>query len=183
MAECCSWFQLVAQWRNRHYSFAIMSRETLLKGLHELEHREQPGSAAAQLRELKDEITASLEKGYTLKQVWTSLASGGLDVTFSGFKAAVYRMREDAEGLQKVSQGLKACPHCGKPIDVPAVDGPCDEQLHDEDLPPENERVDRVPASPSDGASAQVASDNSANTPFADVFLERKDFTAGRRWK
>ncbi|WCM18771.1 hypothetical protein NDK50_15175 [Paraburkholderia bryophila] len=160
-----------------------MSRENLLQRLHELEHCEQPGSAAAQLRELKNEIRILLGKGYTLKQVWTSLAVGGLDVTFSGFKAAVYRMRVDAEGLQKVSQGVNVCPHCGQPIDVPAVDGPRDDQPHGQDLPLENESGDRVPASVSDGASEQAASDGSANTPFADVFLECKDFTVGRRWK
>ncbi len=54
-------------------SVAVMSKEDLLEGLRNLERQEKPGSATAQLREIEAEISASLAKGYTLKQVWGSL--------------------------------------------------------------------------------------------------------------
>ena len=74
-----------------------MLKETLLKELRDLERRENPGIA----------------KGYTLKQVWTVLRTGGLDLTFSGFKSAFYREQERREKAQNFPNALEKCPHCG----------------------------------------------------------------------
>ncbi|WP_143328581.1 hypothetical protein AB9075_07130 [Burkholderia thailandensis] len=90
-----------------------MSKEELLEGLRDLERREKPGSATAQLREIETEITALLGNGYTLQQVWRSLAERGLKLSFSGFKSSYYRMRKEAGEFQKASNGFKECPHCG----------------------------------------------------------------------
>lgn len=93
-----------------------MSKEELLEGLRNLERREKPGSAAAQLREIETEITALLENGYTLQQVWRSLTERGLKLSFSGFKSSFYRMRKEAGGFQKTSNGFEECPHCGRAL-------------------------------------------------------------------
>ncbi|QKL91665.1 hypothetical protein HI802_05855 [Ralstonia solanacearum] len=90
-----------------------MSKEDLLEGLRNLERQEKPGSATAQLREIEAEISASLAKGYTLKQVWGSLYERGLKLSFSGFKSSFYRRQQEAKELQKVSNGFDECPHCG----------------------------------------------------------------------
>lgn len=90
-----------------------MSKEDLLEGLRDLERREKPGTAMAQLREIEAEITILLGKGYTLQQVWRSLTERGLKLTFSGFKSSFYRMQKEARELQKASNGLGECPHCG----------------------------------------------------------------------
>lgn len=90
-----------------------MSREELLEGLRDLEHRERPGTAAAQLREVRGEINALLAKGYTQKQVWNCLTGRGLKLTFSGFKTFLYRMQEDVNESQIVSKSFEKCPHCG----------------------------------------------------------------------
>lgn len=90
-----------------------MQKEDLLEGLRDLERREKPGTAAAQLREIEAEIKALLGKGYTLKQVWRSLADRGLELSFSGFKSCFYRMQKEVNGLQKASNGFDECPHCG----------------------------------------------------------------------
>ncbi|WP_124609613.1 MULTISPECIES: hypothetical protein [Burkholderia] len=95
-----------------------MSKEELLEGLRDLERREKPGSATAQLREIEAEVTALLEKGYTLQQVWRSLAERGLKLSFSGFKSSFYRMQKEVNELQKVSNGIEACPHCGAALTV-----------------------------------------------------------------
>ncbi len=70
----------------------------------------------AQLRQIKDEIKALRAKGYTQKQVWSSLKKQGLELTFSGFKTFLYRMQEEVNQSQKVSRGLGTCPHCGGEI-------------------------------------------------------------------
>lgn len=67
----------------------------------------------AQLGQIKDEIKALRAKGYTQKQVWSSLKKQGLELTFSGFKTFLYRMQEEVNQPQKVSKGLERCPHCG----------------------------------------------------------------------
>ncbi|WP_296224915.1 hypothetical protein [Ralstonia sp. UBA689] len=90
-----------------------MSKEDLLEGLRNLERREKPGSAAAQLREIEAEISASLAKGYTLKQVWSSLCERGLKLSFGGFKSSFYRGQRETKELQKVLNGFDECPHCG----------------------------------------------------------------------
>jgi hypothetical protein len=96
---------------------AVMStKEALLEGLRDLEQREMPGTAMAQLRQIKDEIKALRTKGYTQKQVWSSLKKQGLELTFSGFKTFLYRMQEEVDRSQKVSKSLKKCPHCGSEI-------------------------------------------------------------------
>ncbi|RQS04938.1 hypothetical protein DIE07_27555 [Burkholderia sp. Bp9002] len=93
-----------------------MSKEDLLEGLRDLERQEKPGSAAAQLRQIEAEITALLEKGYTLQQVWCSLTERGLKLSFSGFKSSFYRMQKEAGKLQKASNGFEECPHCGRAL-------------------------------------------------------------------
>ncbi|WP_175948782.1 hypothetical protein [Burkholderia pyrrocinia] len=92
---------------------AVMSREELLEALRDLDRREKPGSAAAQLREIEAEINARLAKGYTQKQIWTALRGRGLKLSFSGFKTCLHRMQKEVIELQKVSSRLETCPHCG----------------------------------------------------------------------
>jgi hypothetical protein len=90
-----------------------MSKKSLLEGLRDLERSEKPGTAAAQLREVKDEIDALLAKHYTQKQIWNCLTGRGLKLGFSGFKTFLYRMQEDVDESQKVSKSFEKCPHCG----------------------------------------------------------------------
>lgn len=90
-----------------------MSKEELLEGMRDLERREKPGSAAAQLREIEAEINIQLEKGYTQRQIWAALTERGLDLSFSGFKTCLNRMQKAVNELQKVSNGVETCPHCG----------------------------------------------------------------------
>lgn len=94
----------------------MSTKEALLEGLRDLEQRERPGTAMAQLRQIKDEIKALRAKGYTQKQVWSSLKKQGLELTFSGFKTFLYRMQEEVNQSQKVSNGFEKCPHCGGEI-------------------------------------------------------------------
>jgi hypothetical protein len=91
----------------------MSTKEALLDGLRDLEQRERPGTGVAQLRQIKDEIKALLSKGYTQKQVWSSLKEQGLQLTFSGFKTFLYRMQEEVDRSQKVSNSLERCPRCG----------------------------------------------------------------------
>ncbi|GAB6848196.1 TraK family protein [Paraburkholderia kururiensis] len=160
-----------------------MSREKLLEALHGLERRETPGSAATQLREVREEITAMLGKGFTLRRVWTALhEDGGLTMTYSAFKSAYYRMQPEAVQPQGVSTGVTTCPHCGKALPVvagrdsaPAGESSAEQPtLHGEG-----------PASPPPAAtSAAAASDShAARESFAEIFLQRREFAAGRRWK
>ncbi len=102
---------------------AVMSRESLLEGLRDLERSEKPGTVAAQLREVKDEINALLAKGYTQKQIWSALNGRGLTLTFSGFKTFLYRMQENVVRLQKASKSFVICPRCGAEVNGGARSG------------------------------------------------------------
>lgn len=161
----------------------VMSREKLLEALHGLERRETPGGAAAQLREVREEITAMLGKGFTLRRVWTALHDdGGLAMTYSAFKSAYYRMQPEAAQPQGVLTGVTTCPHCGKALPVVAGQdsGPDDEPSAEQTTVHGD-----GPASPPPAAtSAAAASDShAARESFAEIFLQRREFVAGRRWK
>ena len=106
-------------------SMTAMAKEDLLEGLRDLEQGE-PGTATAQLREIKDEIDALLAKRYTQKQIWNALTERGLKLTFSGFKTSLYRMQENVNKSQKVSNSFEKCPHCDGELvgGVGAVEGP-----------------------------------------------------------
>lgn len=95
-----------------------MSKEDILQGLRDLERSEKPGTAAAQLREVKDEINALLAKGYTQKQIWSALNGRGLTLTFSGFKTFLYRMQENVVRLQKTSKSFEICSRCGAELSI-----------------------------------------------------------------
>ncbi len=160
-----------------------MSKEKLLEALYGLDRRETPGSAAAQLREVRDEITAMLEKGFTLRRVWTALhATGGLAMTYSAFKSAYYRMQPQAGQAQGVSTGVTTCPHCGKPLlAVAAPDTAADSDLSGEHTTAHGD----TPASelPAAEVAAAAPDSRSLHEPFADILAQRTDFVAGRRWK
>lgn len=90
-----------------------MSKEDLLEGLRDLERRERPGTAAAQLRTIGPEIDDLLASGYTQRQIWAALTERGLKVSFSGFKTCLNRMQKEVNESQKVSKRFDWCPHCG----------------------------------------------------------------------
>lgn len=94
----------------------VMSKQALLEGLRDLERSEKQEPAATQLREVKDEINALLAKGYTQQQIWSALTGRGLKLTFSGFKTALYRMREDDRESQKASKSFEKCLQCGRQV-------------------------------------------------------------------
>jgi len=85
-----------------------MSKQAPLDALRELEQREAPDTAAAQIRQIEPEITALLEKGFTLKTIWSRLEKEWLGLSFNGFKSAYYRARNAANAAQNDSGHAKA---------------------------------------------------------------------------
>ncbi|RBB36979.1 hypothetical protein DPV79_23555 [Burkholderia reimsis] len=85
-----------------------MSKQALLEALRDLEQREAPDTATAQIRQIEPEITALLDKGFTLRKIWTRLGEERLQLSFNGFKSAYYRARDAANAARNDSGPAKA---------------------------------------------------------------------------
>lgn len=119
-------------------------------------------SMTTRLMEVIDPVEALLGRGYDRSQVREWLIAAGWRFTPDSFDSALSRVRKRRLGLR----GGK--PRVNRPLDLQPLT-----PAHDAEAPP---------SSPS-AAREAAASGEATPSSFADVFLERQDFTAGRRWK
>ena len=120
-------------------------------------------SMTARLTAVIDLVEALLARGYDRSQVREWLIAAGWRFTPDSFDSALGRIRK----RQLSASGL------GKQLTGRLRDAQATTPAHDVEVPM---------STPSD-VSETAPSGESKPPTFADVFADRRDFTAGRRWK
>ncbi|WP_186131630.1 hypothetical protein [Burkholderia gladioli] len=120
-------------------------------------------SMTARLTAVIDLVEALLARGYDRSQVRDWLIGAGFEFTPDSFDSAVGRIRKRRLGASGIVKQLTG----------PLFDAQASTPAHDVE----------VPMVTSSAASQTAPSGESEQPMFSDLFAERRDFTAGRRWK